>query len=289
MFFRLRALCAASPYNSSLTIVEVGCSCRTLAANDTRVAGWAAVVRDDALWHALAVHWDLAEPVQALDEARPPTLPQLDTWKQLVLYHDLVEQQFGYDLTGACVPGDLIRPAVRLHESPLLYPHSLPAPAHFDDGCSLRTCIPAAYLHTVWPDCESIPFDLYVVDTITGHVLSHVPRSRDRDRLTLVHAKGYLAFTPHGGTRARTRARLSTTFYRLETHLPVPAQLKLGHAPRRGHFAQTCTFPFVVDQHTFAPPLLARWTGRNVLIYNVDTGEMVRKTAIVRPLDLSSR
>lgn len=66
------------------------------------------VAEDKLVWHRLALLWRLAQPGQTLEQARPDA--QLRSWRQLVTYHDLVEQAFGLDLTATAVGENRVVP-----------------------------------------------------------------------------------------------------------------------------------------------------------------------------------
>lgn len=66
------------------------------------VAAWRAVIAEDVrVWRTCAQHWLLAQPQQSLHQVRP--LHQLTSWRELVIFHDLVTQQFDIDLTSGAI------------------------------------------------------------------------------------------------------------------------------------------------------------------------------------------
>lgn len=201
----------------------------------------------------MAVRWRLAHPLQALSDARPGRLP-LRTWRELVIYHDLVEQQYGFDLVGDPIKDQIVpllsyaQPQFISH--PPFFPFLL-AGCEMDDGTTLSCLVPSTHKGKVWSDFDPVPIRLAVVDSATGHVLSDVPHGK-RDRVALLDPAGYLAFVP----RAKRVGSYSTTFFCSERHLSSD---QLGHPPRRGHFTQLCTLPFPVKKRMFVPPYIARY------------------------------
>lgn len=54
--------------------------------------------------------WQLAQPGKTLEQTQTRPSALIFTWQELVKYHDLMEQAFGYDLTGVPVGADRVVP-----------------------------------------------------------------------------------------------------------------------------------------------------------------------------------
>lgn len=167
--------------------------------------------------------------------------------------------------------------------SPPLYISRLPGPADWDDGTSLCTLLPPGLEGKAWTDFDPVPAKLVVVDSVTREHLTDVPCNSKRERVALLDpGGGYLALVP----RTRRSSPSYTTFLRLESHIPPR---RLGYQPRRGRLCRVSTLPFLVGPQMFAPPHVARWTGKEVRVYHVDTGELVQRSSLALPADLASR
>lgn len=168
---------------------------------------WYAVVDEDLLWFHLAVQWQLAHRShQRLDQGSIDGIDgnhgnhgnqQWRSWRAYVTYHDLLEQQFGYNLTGA--PIDPLHLAIQplrwaqpqLVRHPSSYVQTWHGPIHMNDGTSIH--IGPDPVRPLRGRRRRAHTPIRVVDTLTHAILSTTYLTEDEENVALLDPRGYMA------------------------------------------------------------------------------------------------